>query len=184
MKKTIVTLLLGVLLLTSGCTPFILSASDAAGIFGGEPVHLRPAKAVNEPDYENCEPGSDVDVDEIFALTNEERMQNGLPKLSLSPTLCDIAQLRAADMADNGYFSHVSPEGETAFTLLQEYGILYFDASENLGKGNASNECMVDKWMQSPLHQENILTKAYHQLGVGIAVADDGTTYWVQVFTN
>lgn len=184
MKKTIIILLIGILLITTGCTPFVLSVTDTVSIVGDEPVHVRPAKTVPEPDYENCKPGKETCIEEIFALTNEEREKEDLDELSLSPTLCDIAQLRAVDMANNDYYAHVSPDGETAFTLLQEYGILYFNSAENIGKGTVTNERMVEKWMDSPKHRESMLSKTYHQLGVGIAIAEDGTTYWVQIFTN
>ena len=184
MKKPFIILLLGILIIISGCSPFVLSTTDTISIVGDEPVHLRPAKPVPAPVYENCEPGSETDVEEILTLTNEERIQNDLSELSLSTTLNAIAQLRAADMAENDYFAHVSPTDETAFSLLQGYGILYFNASENIGKGEVSNERMVQTWMDSAEHRKSILSEAYHQLGVGIVKANDGTIYWVQIFTN
>ena len=162
----------------------MLSITDTVSLTGDEPFHVRPAKTVPEPEYESCKPGKETCIQKIFTLTNEERKAEDLAELSLSPTLCAIAQLRAADMAQNDYYAHESPNGETAFTLLQEYNILYFNSAENIGKGTVTNERMVKKWMGSTRHKENILSRTYHQLGVGIAIAEDGTKYWVQIFTN
>lgn len=171
-------------MIITGCTPFVLSTSGTVSIVGDEPVHLRPVKPVPAPVYENCKPSDETNIEEILSLTNEERKSNDLSELSLSTTLCEIAQLRAADMAENNYFAHVSPTDETAFSLLQTYGILYFNSSENIGKGSVSNERMVQTWMDSTDHRKNILSETYHQLGVGIAKANDDTIYWVQIFTN
>ena len=41
MKKTIIVLLVGISLITSGCTPFVLSITDTVSIVGDEPVHVR-----------------------------------------------------------------------------------------------------------------------------------------------
>ncbi len=174
MKKTIVILLLGALVLMSGCAPLIINIADLTNDNGNEPPHLRYAKAIPDPIYETCDPIDQTYIDEILTLTNMEREARDLPKLSLSPTLCKIAELRAADMADNGYFDHISPTGESTSSLLKEYQIFHFNSAENIGRGDVSSERMVEAWMESEDHRKAILSKPYHQLGVGI-VGPEGT---------
>jgi len=185
LKRTLIILLLGIILLMSGCGPFVLNTAETVGIIDDEPIHLRIAKDIPAPEYLTCTPVDQTNINIIFEQTNTARTENDLPELSLSPTLCKLADLRAADMAEEDYFDHVSPAGESVFTLLQEYQILYFNSGENIGKGcNVTDEAMVEAWMDSPGHKANILSDVYHQIGIGIAVAENGVTYWVQVFTN
>jgi len=49
----------------------------------------------------------------IVNITNVDRAANNLSYLAVSPTLERAAQLKAEDMARNGYFAHTSPTGVT-----------------------------------------------------------------------
>lgn len=184
MKKTALMLLLVMLIVLTGCTSFVLDTAEALGVTDEEPIHMRISEPIPEPEFETCAPVDEAYIDEIFELTNSEREAGDLPKLELSPTLCSIAMLRAVDMAENNYFDHVSPTGESAFNLLKEYKVLLFNSAENIGQGDVACEKMVEAWMNSPEHCEIIMSETYHQLGVGIAKAADGEVYWVQVFIN
>lgn len=184
MKKTFFILLLGMFILTAGCTSYAQDTTEALGISDEEPIHIRLSDPIPEPEFETCTPVDETFVDEIFALTNIEREQDDLPELKLSPTLCSIALLRAVDMAENNYFDHVSPTGESAFGLLKQYKVLLFNSAENIGQGDVSSEKMVEAWMNSKEHREIIMSETYHQLGIGIAKSADGEVYWVQVFIN
>jgi uncharacterized protein YkwD len=147
-------------------------------------MHIWFAKPVAEPTYETCSPIDQSHIQEILELTNKERAAFGLPELTLSPTISKITQIRAVDMADIGYFDHVSTSGETAYSLLQDHKVFYFNSAENIGRGNVSCERMVQGWMDSPGHRKAILSGSYHQLGVGIVEAANGEMYWVQLFIN
>ena len=52
---------------------------------------------------------------EVLALTNDFRAQNGLAALSLNTELIESAQFHAEDMADDDYFAHTSPDGQSTF---------------------------------------------------------------------
>ena len=71
-------------------------------------------------------------------------------------------------MADHDYFSHTSPvTGDTAFSLLDHYGVGYGWAGENLAKNNYPlDQCegiADDALWNSPPHRENILNTHYTQ---------------------
>ncbi len=64
-------------------------------------------------------------------FTNENRQQQNLPALTVSPLLTEAAQLKANDMATNGYFAHASPAGKTPWYWLDQVGYDYQYAGEN-----------------------------------------------------
>jgi uncharacterized protein YkwD len=96
--------------------------------------------------------------------------------------LTQTAQLKADDMAENDYFSHISPNYGTAFDMLKSEHISYGCAAENLASGQHTAAEVVDNWMHSDGHRANILSSELKELGVGFATQSDGTTYWVQMF--
>ena len=184
MKKAAILLLFAMLILASGCAPVVLNLADAAGLLETEPPSLLPAEPIPDPTYETACAVADTVVDNIIDLTNQEREDAGLHTLTVDPNLCRIAELRALDMAENHYFEHTSPSGETAFTMLHQYGIFYIYASENIACGTVSCARITELWMDSPSHRESILSDSYHQIGVGVVEADNGEMFWVQVFTS
>ena len=105
---------------------------------------------------------------------NNERVAAGLAPLQIDGALIAVARERSNDMIQQGYFAHVSPSGETAFSLLDRYGIPYGWAGENLARNNYPDEESVAvamrDWMASEGHRENILNVHYTAIGVGAAV--------------
>ena len=118
----------------------------------------------------------------VVNLVNKERKANGLSALSSDSQLARLAQLKAEDMAKNGYFSHTSPTYGSAFDMMKTYGVSYKNAGENIAKGQKTAESVMNGWMNSSGHRANILKSDYTKIGVGYAKSADGTTYWVQMF--
>jgi len=119
---------------------------------------------------------------QIVELTNAEREKSDLEPLVMNPKLSRLAQLKAEDMARNGYFSHTSPTYGSAFDMMKSQGISYRSAGENLAKGQPSAQSAMKGWMNSSGHRKNILSSKYSEIGVGIAENGKGTIYWVQIF--
>jgi uncharacterized protein YkwD len=124
----------------------------------------------------------------LFNATNQARAQNGMGALSASGCVTYVAQIRSEDMAANNYFSHTSPNGSTAFTLMDQYGVPYGWAGENLARNNyPSNEAVsvaIRDLMNSPGHRANILSGNYTSMGIGYAVDGSGMHYFTMVFTG
>ena len=121
----------------------------------------------------------------IVDLTNDERGDQKLGGLTRNPLLDEAAQLKAEDMAENGYFAHHSPEGVSPWYWFGEVGYAYTDAGENLAVHFNDSEAVVEAWMRSPLHRDNILGGKYTEIGVGTARGEwDGvpTVFVVQLF--
>ena len=126
---------------------------------------------------------------QLFAMHNQGRQSNGVsPALVLDGTLTAIARQRANDMAAKGYFSHTSPSGETAFTLLASYNYPYKIAGENIARNNYPDSQTVDTafngFMNSPGHRQNILEPRFTKVGIGVAKGADGMWYFAVVFAG
>jgi len=120
----------------------------------------------------------------VITETNLQRQKNGnLPALKENVKLDDAASAKANDILKNQYFEHVSPSGVDPGKLVQNYGYDYIVAGENLILGNFSSEKeVVQDWMNSPGHRENILNNRYAEIGVAIIKGKyKGETVWVGV---
>ncbi len=114
-------------------------------------------------------------------LVNQARAKNGLSPLVLDAALSRVAQAKARDMHDNGYFAHESPSYGTPFEMMRSFGITYKTAGENIAMGYQTAESVMNGWMNSEGHRANILKASFTTLGVGY-VADGN--YWVQMFLS
>lgn len=116
---------------------------------------------------------------EVVELTNQERAKNGLDPLKVDVELSKVAREKSADMARNDYFSHNSPTYGSPFDMMKQYGISYRTAGENIAKGQRTPEEVVNGWMNSQGHRENILNAEFTHIGVGYV--EDGHV-WTQQF--
>lgn len=113
----------------------------------------------------------------IFELTNEERLMAGLNPLRYDEGIADVAAYHSKDMADNNYYDHVSPDGESLRARLSQFNVRCSAAGENINQGGSyygdyTNEMMADNavssWMDSQGHRDNILSPMYSRIGVGV----------------
>lgn len=118
----------------------------------------------------------------VLNLVNAERAKEGLAPLTLNPTATAAAQLRAEETVT--LFSHTRPDGTTCFTALDQAGVAYRTAGENIAAGQSTPEWVMESWMNSPGHRANILNANFTQLGVGYyySVGSPYGHYWVQLF--
>lgn len=105
----------------------------------------------------------------LTSITNEERQSFNLPPLKENPLLSSAAQLKAEDMAKNGYFAHTSPEGKTPWYWFDQVGYKYLYAGENLAVNFYESIDVSEAWMESPTHKANILKANYTEIGIGVA---------------
>jgi uncharacterized protein YkwD len=126
---------------------------------------------------------------EVLRLVNEERAAEGLSTLKEgSAALYEAALIRAEECLE--LFSHTRPSGKSCFTAVDECGVKYWKVGENLAAGQETPEEVVEAWMDSPGHRENIMMKEYTHLSTGIIYRDPDDTpdgepfgyFWVQFF--
>ncbi|WP_070120972.1 CAP domain-containing protein [Bacillus marinisedimentorum] len=119
---------------------------------------------------------------QVITLTNQQREQNGLPALQADTQLTDAAEKKSQDMVQNNYFSHTSPTYGSPFQMLDQFGIDYSVAAENIAAGQTSAEEVVNAWMKSEGHRRNILNKDITHIGVGAVQGDSRGYHWTQLF--
>lgn len=117
--------------------------------------------------------------EEVIRLVNSIRQQNGLQPLTANWELSRVARYKSQDMLENGYFSHNSPTYGSPFQMITAFGLSYRTAGENIAKGYASAQAVVNGWMNSSGHRANILNASYKQIGVSYVAQGH---YWTQMF--
>ena len=116
---------------------------------------------------------------EVVRLVNEIRAENGLKPLTLHWELSRVARYKSEDMKNNRYFSHTSPVYGSPFQMIKNFGISFRSAGENIAKGYATPQAVVNGWMNSSGHRANILNSSYTHIGVGYVAEGN---YWTQMF--
>lgn len=107
-------------------------------------------------------------VDVILTLINKTRKSKGLPSLILNNKLNNIANLKALEMENNDYFLHESPSYGSPFKMMQNFGINYLSAGENIAR-NVNIISGVNNWINSDTNSKNIFNKDYNNIGIGIS---------------
>jgi uncharacterized YkwD family protein/spore coat assembly protein SafA len=120
--------------------------------------------------------------DEVIRLVNVERVRNGLMTLQTNWQASRVARIKSQDMINNKYFNHISPVYGSPFKMLENFGLRFSAAAENIAKGQRTAQEVVNSWMNSPGHRANILGKSFTQIGVGVAKDASGVLYWTQLF--
>lgn len=133
-----------------------------------------------EPDAPEESGGVQEAAEAVASLVNAARQDAGLSELELDADLCAAAQARAQEIAQS--FSHTRPDGSSCFTILEEFGISYRAAGENIAMGQRTPEEVMDGWMNSSGHRANILNGTFTSIGVGYYVDGAGAAHWVQIF--
>ncbi len=127
-------------------------------------------------------------ANEVFRLTNIERVNNGLPEFKRLPLLDEVANIRAWELIP--CYDHDRPDGSSCFTAYEEAGIAYSYAAENIAAGYKTPEEVVNGWMNSTNHRKNILNPDLEYLGVGFYYDKDKMSednyryYWSQNFCS
>ncbi len=119
---------------------------------------------------------------EVLALINQNRRRGGCESLTLDRRLIQAAFGHAADMARRDYFAHESPNGDGPGDRVADAGFQWSRYGENIARGPSSAYEVVDGWMHSPEHRENIMDCRFQEMGIGLAFGSDKESYWVQDF--
>ena len=152
-----------------------------------------PENEQNSPGEENLGTGdieqdneassSDYEVSafeqKVLELTNAERAKQGLSPLTIDLELSKVARIKSQDMKNQNYFSHNSPTYGSPFDMMSQFGIAYSAAAENIAQGQTTPEEVVQAWMNSQGHRENIMNANYTHIGIGYVAEGH---YWTQMF--
>ena len=117
--------------------------------------------------------------DEVFRLTNQQRANYGLEPLKKMDKLSALAVQRAWE--NTVTYGHTRPNGTSCFTILKENGLNYLSCAENVAMGQLSPSEVVNGWMNSTGHRENILDPDLEYMGAGYYY-ENGRRCWSQLF--
>ncbi|MGW0808126.1 CAP domain-containing protein [Nonomuraea sp. NPDC002799] len=119
---------------------------------------------------------------EVVRLTNAERAKGGCDPLQHDARLRRAAFGHSADMAKNDYFDHDSQDGRDMVDRMRATGFTGTAWAENIAMGQRSAAQVVQGWMDSDGHRQNIMNCSYTLIGVGAAKDAQGQIYWTQDF--
>jgi len=111
---------------------------------------------------------TNVTVSDLYSLSNQERVNNGLTPLNSNKALDSAALAKANDMMTDSYWAHIAPDGTTPWFFITNAGYSYSIAGENLAKGFNTSSGVVAGWMASPTHRDNVLNSAYKDVGYAV----------------
>jgi uncharacterized protein YkwD len=116
---------------------------------------------------------------QVIDLINQERMDRGLSAMTQNSSLSLAARRHSEDMACNDFFSHTGSDGSTLGSRILTAGYSYSWAAENIA---ASSNCsfsaqsVVNMWMNSTGHRNNMLSENAVHIGVGFRCVSDSTS--------
>ena len=117
-------------------------------------------------------------AEQVAQLVNKERSKAGLAPLSFDTQLSADALVRAKEIV--GAFDHIRPDGSNFSTAVT---IRWNTVGENIAWGQSSPQSVMNTWMNSAGHRQNILNSSYSKIGVGVT-EENGRLYWVQLFVG
>jgi uncharacterized protein YkwD len=112
-----------------------------------------------------------------------ERAFAPVAAVKLSSTLSSVALGHAADMARHDYFEHEDRSGHTPADRVRAVGYAEKLVGENIAYGPESADEVVQGWLDSPGHCENIMDPRFAEMGIAFSAgrASRRGLYWVQL---
>ena len=121
-----------------------------------------------------------------FEQTNVVRVKNGLTPLAWDAEVCRMARIHSESMSRLNFFSHTTPAGLRLRDRARVAGIQRYEVmAENIAYNQGYDDpgaFAVERWMLSPKHRENILSREFRAMAIGSFVAADGSVYLTQTF--
>lgn len=121
---------------------------------------------------------------DVIDLVNAERLSQGLHPLAYDANLAEAARGHSEDMGTQDYFSHTSLDNRTPADRVNATGYSWSYLGENIACGQATPQAVMNSWMASSGHRNNILNANYCDIGVGYAFIPGASCnpYWTQNF--
>ncbi|SDW37040.1 uncharacterized protein, YkwD family [Marinococcus luteus] len=161
--------------------PDMISVGESIAIPGSESNSSSESSSAETSDAVSSQSESEFEQ-EVVRLTNEVRAENGLAPVEAESSLQSVADAKSQDMIENDYFAHESPTYGSPFEMMKEFGVSYEGAGENIAAGQDTPQDVVDAWMDSPGHRDNILNPDFTHIAIGYEEGGEYGQYWTQMF--
>ncbi len=123
------------------------------------------------------EPELEPEVEHFVQLMNVYRESVGCPALAWDASVAAVAEDHSDDMVTRDFFDHTNPDGKSPFDRLNDAGVAWSSAAENIAFGFPTGESVLETWIMSPGHRANIENCSFSRHGVGLS-----GTHWTHVF--
>ncbi len=121
-----------------------------------------------------------------FDMINQKRAEQGLKPLEWSGRLLSVARTHSQNMAEYDFFSHKGLDGKYVSDRADDAQIgTWRLIGENIAFNRGFNDPVakaVELWLNSATHRRNLLNPDWRETAVGIAIGEDGSYYFTQVF--
>jgi len=132
---------------------------------------------------------------EVLQLANKARASarrcgaqqfSAVPPLTLSSNLNDAAQVHARDLAKHNTLSHSGSDGSSPAERVARAGYRWRVVGENVASGPTTAKEVMEGWLDSPGHCENLMSGRFTEMGIGYTVdaKSESGVYWSQVFAT
>ncbi len=138
----------------SGSSEEVLSESEVNNLPGGDIIS-------NPPD------DSFTGNVSFTLLLNDERAAGGVMELTQNPFLTEAAGDHAQDMVSNDYLSHTGLKGSSPGDRAEAAGYNWDFMAENIAAGFETETGVMNGWMASEGHRDNILDPRAEDFGLG-----------------
>jgi uncharacterized protein YkwD len=134
-----------------------------------------PSRNPSDVRYEYNISQYDRIIQELLQEHNEQRRKNSLSELAIDADLVVAAQKWAKHMCERGRMYHGSLTSKVDMKRWSRVG-------ENIAQGQKDAREVVDCWMHSRGHRNNILNSRFSSVGFGYAENKNGQIYWCTIF--
>lgn len=122
--------------------------------------------------------------DQCVEEINQYRQENGVEPFKRNEALDKAAKIQSDHECEIGECTHDGPAGNESFSdRFESAGYTSSTGAENVAQGNGEDSHQAfEMWKESPGHNENMLSGDYAETGMACTLADDGSSYWANVF--
>ncbi len=191
MKKILLSIFIFILILVGIAYHFRYEITDWLELTGIQTLSNEIKQTITESEFFTSNPllgptketKSYLTVSGVVLETNLQRELYKKESLNINPLLNLSAEMKVEDMFQNQYFAHISPDGVGPSGISEKAGYKYIIVGENLALGNfLDDQVLVQAWMDSPGHRENILRDQYTEIGVAVKKGTyQGKNVWMAV---
>ena len=118
---------------------------------------------------------------DMLRTLNSYRAQVGVAPVQMTETLNNLASVRAKELSVYYNDKHIRPNGTEWYTVLDNNGVNFVHAGENIAYGQPTSGEIMTAWYNSKGHRDNMQNSKYKSVGFG-CYSNNGTKYWVQIF--
>lgn len=152
-------------------TATVVFTTDAGYSVRGEVLCIDDIKAPSSSLYSTKEW-------QVMMLVNKYRMEEGEEPLTMVPKLKSAANIRKKELQKK--YAHVRPDNSSYSTAFTEAGYKFtYPIGENIARGQTTSGQVMDGWMNSSGHRNNILRPNFVHFAPG-----ESSNHWVQLFTG